>query len=404
MNSLRERKEAFVTGHEGTTLMEINAATLTVPLGMLLATHLARLYGQPTTIIHHCLAHSLDAAGLFLPSMAVFLDAANASSVVGLLVILNVIAAAVLSRSPDAARERRRQQTQVAAALAQPHKPFVATWRGTMTLTTCACILAVDFAAFPRRFAKAETFGTGLMDVGVGSFVLANAVPSKEARGVAPPDWWDHLCCSLRSVCPLLTLGAARLLATSAFSYQVHVGEYGVHWNFFFSLAVVAMLSSAVRVPARWRWAVGAGVLLCHQTALSCTALGAYVASPDRGQDLMSLNKEGIISSVGMWGLYMTGTELGHTIFSSSSKLCGAANGKTPSIASWRRWALQLWAVDAGLWSLLWLSVTFIEPVSRRRDEYQGPLCIWDFSQRVRYQLAQGECAHRTREHVCQHT
>lgn len=51
----------------------------------------------------------------------------------------------------------------MAAALAQPHKPFVATWRGTMTLTTCACILAVDFAAFPRRFAKAETFGTGLV-------------------------------------------------------------------------------------------------------------------------------------------------------------------------------------------------------------------------------------------------
>lgn len=48
-------------------------------------------------------------------------------------------------------------------------------------------------------------------------------------------------------------------------------------------------------VSGRWRWAVGAGVLLCHQTALSCTALGAYVASPDRGQDLMSLNKEGVV-------------------------------------------------------------------------------------------------------------
>lgn len=38
---------------------------------------------------------------------------------------------------------------------------------------------------------------------------------------------------------------------TQSLLLQVHVGEYGVHWNFFFSLAVVAMLSSAVRVPAR---------------------------------------------------------------------------------------------------------------------------------------------------------
>ncbi|KAL2512913.1 Peptidase M16 M domain-containing protein [Abeliophyllum distichum] len=30
---------------------------------------------------------------------------------------------------------------------------------------------------------------------------------------------------------------------------QVHVGEYGVHWNFFFTLAAVSILTSIVNVP-----------------------------------------------------------------------------------------------------------------------------------------------------------
>lgn len=54
------------------------------------------------------------------------------------------------------------------------------------------------------------------MDVGVGSFVLANAVVSREARGlpVAPQPL-------LRSVGPLLVLGVGRLVATTATSYHV---------------------------------------------------------------------------------------------------------------------------------------------------------------------------------------
>lgn len=61
--------------------------------------------------------------------------------------------------------------------------PFVTALRTFANIFTAIAILAVDFPVFPRRFAKTETFGTGLMDIGVGVFMLAHGVTSPEARG-----------------------------------------------------------------------------------------------------------------------------------------------------------------------------------------------------------------------------
>lgn len=44
---------------------------------------------------------------------------------------------------------------------------------------------------------------------------------------------------SLMSSVPLVVLGLARLVATSATDYHEHVSEYGKHWNFFFTVAII---------------------------------------------------------------------------------------------------------------------------------------------------------------------
>ena len=53
---------------------------------------------------------------------------------------------------------------------------------------------------------------------------------------------------------PILALGLARLLSVKASGYHEHVTEYGVHWNFFFSLAASKLIASAllVAIPVSW--------------------------------------------------------------------------------------------------------------------------------------------------------
>ena len=117
------------------------------------------------------------------------------------------------------------------------------TW--TLVFTTIA-ILGVDFTIFPRRFAKTETYGTGLMDVGVGCFMISHGAVAKEARfpvasSAAPSceGYFRSVASCVRALVPLLVIGALRTLSVQATDYQLHTSEYGVHWNFFFTIAAV---------------------------------------------------------------------------------------------------------------------------------------------------------------------
>ena len=89
---------------------------------------------------------------------------------------------------------------------------FVSNHRAFMIIFTTIAILAVDFPVFPRRFAKTETFGYGLMDLGVGSFTFVNGLVSAEARKVE-----KSLTQNLYGCVPLLLLGALRLMRFNIF-------------------------------------------------------------------------------------------------------------------------------------------------------------------------------------------
>ena len=134
------------------------------------------------------------------------------------------------------------QKQALSAQIFDKKKRFLCNFRAYVNIATAVSILAVDFAIYPRRFAKTETYGTGLMDVGVGSFIVANALVSQDARKPTTSStlsFMKSVIKELRAVLVLFGLGLARFAAVKTTDYQEHVSEYGVHWNFFLTLACV---------------------------------------------------------------------------------------------------------------------------------------------------------------------
>lgn len=162
--------------------------------------------------------------------------------------------------------ERERQDVQAQAPKA--HLPFLTVYRAHMMVMTVHCILAVDFSVFPRVLGKCEDFGTSLMDVGVGSFVFSLGIVSSKSFSGRPASPWIKTCIkALRTAAPVLALGFIRLLMVKGVEYPEHLTEYGVHWNFFFTLGLVPALCSML-LPLRRhvRW---------HALAIAI-ALGGY--------------------------------------------------------------------------------------------------------------------------------
>lgn len=229
----------------------------------------------------------------------------------------------------------------------------ISSYRVSMMLVTCFCILAVDFKIFPRRYAKTETYGTGLMDLGVGSFVLVNSLVSRQARGISNMTLRNALC----STSPLIFLGFARLISTRSVDYQVHIGEYGVHWNFFFTLAAVSILTSIVSVAPNHCGILGSLILIGYQLFLS-RGLNKYLLSERRGTDMINQNKEGIFSIFGYWGLYLVGVRIGSYLFFDDNVDAMLRNNK------WTR--TKVWSLCLFFWLTTFFLDWQVERVSRR--------------------------------------
>lgn len=239
-------------------------------------------------------------------------------------------------------------------------KPFLTTYRGCLMVVTCLAILAVDFRLFPRRFAKVETWGTSLMDIGVGSFVFSAGIVGarpvlKERAEAKTTAIAQRLLSSLRHSLPLLALGVIRLLSVKGLDYAEHVSEYGVHWNFFFTLGLlppfVAIFQSALKIiPSYAGLAVLLGLL--YQVALESTSLKAYILTAPRS-DLLSMNREGVFSFCGYLAIFLAGQDTGMLVL--PRRLSTRPSNSAPGSPQRLTFVLTM-----AVWTLVWGTLYFL--------------------------------------------
>lgn len=203
----------------------------------------------------------------------------------------------------------------------KPKIPMITHFRALSNLLTSISILAVDFQIYPRKFAKTENFGYSLMDTGVGFFICSNALVSPEARDEGFKNhgsFSSTFVKNFKACIPLIVLGLGRALAIEYLDYQRHVSEYGVHWNFFVTLAFVKLFCSLVlgRISSRYSFAPGLWLLVMHEYVLSNRGFKEWILGYAPRDNFVSANREGLASLPGYVALYLCCISIGKLIHS----------------------------------------------------------------------------------------
>ncbi|GMR35413.1 hypothetical protein PMAYCL1PPCAC_05608, partial [Pristionchus mayeri] len=199
------------------------------------------------------------------------------------------------------------------------HAPttFLTYFRSAIFILVAIAVLGVDFAIFPRRFAKTETVGHSLMDVGVAAFIAANGLvpPLKTSarREESERRRANRRFSSLySSTLFLVGLGIVRTAVLSVLGYPYQVSEYGVHWNFFYTLAVVNLVTYLL--PSQFTLITATLFAAVHQFALS-NGIQEWVLDESAPRDsFVDANREGIFSLAGYIAIYYYSRAMGRFI------------------------------------------------------------------------------------------
>ncbi|KAK2743798.1 Glucosaminyl phosphatidylinositol (GlcN-PI) nositol acylation protein [Myotisia sp. PD_48] len=313
-------------GRRRSNVWDINSVALVVPSAVLLWSVLQSRCSfftpyEPTALIADFLlncgailfATTLYSSNLLLLNILLISPA--------ILILLNTRPKSNHRKAKPTALQSSAKPTTALDAL--PRRPFLTHYRGSMMVVTCISILAVDFKIYPRRFAKVENWGVSFMDLGVGSFVFSGGVVS--ARSIlngarsSQGSLGKRLLASTRHSIPLFILGLIRLYSVKGLDYAEHVTEYGVHWNFFFTLALMPPFVEIFAIIP-WYELLALVVAGGYQVALESTNLKEYILVSPRGPSLLSKNREGVFSFLGYLAIFLAGRGIGLRVMPRKSR------------------------------------------------------------------------------------
>ncbi|EMD36738.1 hypothetical protein CERSUDRAFT_83761 [Gelatoporia subvermispora B] len=331
MSDYKASKEAFVSGMTGSSIGHINMVSFAALSSI--ALHSALRTRLPASKSIHFPTEVLILVLPLLLSITLFANTPGMLSLIllfptGLLVLIPPRESGTplpsnlspsRSASPNRERDGSSTPTHESGSVqpsAVPPLPALTTYRAHMLLLTFLCILAVDFPVFPRSLAKCETFGVSIMDLGVGSFVfsqgIVSAIPLIKDPSYLTSSWFPKFRTVLRKCLPVLILGVLRTLSVKGTEYPEHETEYGTHWNFFFTIALLPLLEVLlhpliVHAPISLLGIVAA---VSQQLSLSSLGFMRFVFEAPR-VSLISANKEGLVSLTGYFAVHLLGLSTG---------------------------------------------------------------------------------------------
>ncbi|KAG1740476.1 GWT1-domain-containing protein [Suillus paluster] len=313
-------KEAFVSGMTGSTVFHVNmisgVALSSIALHSALRSRV-QAFGSA-----YFLAEFMILVIPLLLSMTLFAEAPGALSLlllVPMLVLLLLPPLEIGTPLPAESRDelvspggRSRAETPP-KPLSQSLRPLPAltTYRAHMMLMTILSIIAVDFPVFPRFLAKCETYGVSLMDIGA----LVSAIPIIKDISYLQAPIIPKLKFVSRKTIPIIVLGVLRVVLVKGTEYPEHVTEYGVHWNFFLTLALLPIIEVLIHpvilhIPVAL---LGLWIGVLHQFALSSGGMKDFLLNAPRS-NIIFANKEGLLSLLGYVSIHILGLSLGTVV------------------------------------------------------------------------------------------
>lgn len=374
--SQKQMKEAFVSNHNGTSVLEVTQGLCLPALcimcrGLLIVLSQHLCFSSYTRRTRFC----IDFVFLIVPLVTTLTIFSSFIILEHLAVIISgaVLFYQIYCRRTCYARMpvQKILEKFLKTSIESEYIPAISCFRVINSTFTAIAILAVDFPLFPRRFAKTELYGTGGMDFGVGGFVFGTAMVCPEIRRKCMEgSRFYYFTKSLYSLWPLVFLGIGRLVIIKSIGYQEHLTEYGVHWNFFFTLIVVKLVTSLLLIffPLNKSWIVAISITILYQLALDFTPLKRIILYGTDGSGtrvgLLNANREGIISTLGYVGIHMAGVQTGSYVLKKRSQ-----------IKDWIKVAYYILLTAISLFVSLYIVQVNVEVVSRRMANLA--FCIW---------------------------